>query len=246
MFDIMGKQSLLISNNTLGVFILFAFNKIKLFCLIIIYFGITTTVVATENNDSTAAIVEEVVVKEKSGIVAKVIVTDFQSVLIDAMKQGKALSFEDRSLYFKDAILKSHDVLKSLRTIVGSKEWRSFTDEQKTQLTNVFTKFIVSTYAFNFNSFSGEYFNYVSEHTTKKGNIVVRSILYIPEGKRKKVTFDYALKKNSEGWRIYNIAADGVSDLATRRSEYRRILSGENGFNALIAIINKKIDNYAK
>jgi len=242
----MGKQSLLISNNTLGVFILFAFNKIKLFCLIIISFGITTTVVATENNDSTTAIVEEVVVKEKEGIVAKVIVTDFQSVLIDAMKQGKALSFEGRCLYFKDAILKSHDVLKSLRTIVGSKEWRKFTDEQKALLTEVFTRFIVSTYAFNFNEFTDESFKYVSEHTTKKGNVVVRSILYIPEGKRKKVTFDYALKKNSDGWRIYNIAADGVSDLATRRSEYRRILSGEDGFNALIAIINKKIDNYAK
>ncbi len=201
------------------------------------------TVVAAENDDLTVA-VEEVVVKENS--LAKEVVTEFQSVLIDAMKQGKALSFEGRCEYFKDAILKSHDVLKSLRTIVGSKEWRSFTDEQKTQLTDVFTQFIVSTYAFNFNSFSGESFKYVSEHTTKKGNVVVRSVLYIPEGKRKKVTFDYALKKSSEGWRIYNIAADGVSDLATRRSEYRRILSAEDGFNALIAIINKKIDNYAK
>jgi len=222
---------------------LFALNKIKLFCLLIFSFGITSTVVATENDNLTA--VEEVDVVKES-LLAKEVVTEFQSVLIDAMKQGKTLSFDDRCEYFKDAILKSHDVLKSLRTIVGSKEWRRFSDEQKTQLTDVFIKFIVSTYAFNFNSFSGESFKYVSEHTTKKGNVVVRSILYIPEGKRKKVTFDYALKENSEGWRIYNIAADGVSDLATRRSEYRRILSAEDGFNALIAIINKKIDNYSK
>lgn len=177
---------------------------------------------------------------------AKTIVVDFQTALIDVMKQGDGLSFEERGKVLKQAILNSHDVLKSLRTIVGSKKWRGFSVEQRATLLNVFTKFIVSTYTFNFNAYAGESFVYVSEHTTKKGNVIVRSILNIPEGKRKKVTFDYALKKNTNGWQIYNIAADGVSDLATRRSEYRRILSGEDGFNRLIAIINKKIDNYAK
>ncbi len=224
----------------LGVYILNALNKIKLFtCLLIFSLGMTGVVAATENIGLTLTNAES--------SAAKKVVTEFQSVLIASMKQGSALSFKDRKVFLKDAILKSHDVLKSLRTIVGSKEWRGFSAEQRKLLTDVFTNFIVSTYAFNFNAFSNESFEYVSEHTTKKGNIVVRSILRIPEGKRKKVTFDYALKKNSDDqWRIYNIAADGVSDLATRRSEYRRILSGEGGFDALIAIINKKIDNYAK
>lgn len=177
---------------------------------------------------------------------AKTVVVEFQAALVGAMKQGEGLSFEQRGKVLKQAILNSHDVLKSLRTIVGSKKWRGFSVEQRATLLDVFTKFIVSTYAFNFNAYADESFVYVSEHTTKKGNVIVRSILNIPEGKRKKVTFDYALKKNTNGWQIYNIAADGVSDLATRRSEYRRILSGEGGFNRLIAIINKKIDNYAK
>jgi len=177
---------------------------------------------------------------------AKDIVLNFQNELLDVMRQGEALSFQDRCKQLELAILQSHDVIKSLRTIVGSKEWKRFTDEQRAELTTVFTDFIVSTYASNFNAFSGESFVYVSEHTTKKGNVIVRSILQIPEGKRKKVTFDYALKKNADEWKIYNIAADGVSDLATRRSEYRRILADKDGFNTLIAIISKKIDNYAK
>ncbi len=227
-------------SDKLGVYVLNALNKIKLFiCLLIFSLGMTGVVTATENSGLTLTNVESSATKK--------VVTEFQSVLIAAMKQGDTLSFNERRIFLKDAILKSHDVLKSLRTIVGSKEWRGFSAEQRKLLTDVFTNFIVSTYAFNFNAFSNESFEYISEHTTKKGNIVVRSILHIPEGKRRKVTFDYALKKNSDDeWRIYNIAADGVSDLATRRSEYRRILSGEGGFDALIAIINKKIDNYAK
>jgi|GEM_PF-1706049 len=199
-------------------------------------------------NNAMAAIsaeAEQAQVSEASNT-AKDIVLNFQNVLLDVMRQGEALSFQGRCKQLEFAILQSHDVIKSLRTIVGSKEWKRFSDEQRAELTTVFTDFIVSTYASNFNAFSGESFVYVSEHTTKKGNVIVRSILQIPEGKRKKVTFDYALKKNADDWKIYNIAADGVSDLATRRSEYRRILADEDGFNTLIAIINKKIDNYAK
>ena len=177
---------------------------------------------------------------------AKSVVIDFQNVLLDVMKKGNALSFQERSKLLEAAVLKSHDVVKSLRTIVGNKEWTRFTEQQKKQLTDDFTSFVVATYAANFNEYSGESFVYVSEDTTKNGNVIVRSILEIPTGKRNKVTFDYALKKSGEDWKIFNIAADGVSDLATRRSEYRRILAGKDGFNALIAIINKKIDNYAK
>ncbi len=223
----------------LGAFVLNKLNKVKVFFFFVFLSCWITASNAEPENDGLALIIEE-------ASPAKNVVTDFQKALINAMKQGETQSFAERSQYLKQAILKSHDVLKSLRTIVGSKQWRTFSDEQKTLLNEVFTKFIVSTYVFNFNAYSNESFVYVSEHTTKKGNVIVRSILNIPESKRNKVTFDYALKKNSDGWRIYNIAADGVSDLATRRSEYRRILSANDGFNTLIAIINKKIDNYAK
>jgi phospholipid transport system substrate-binding protein len=209
------------------------------FVVFAVSFFASGIIMAIEQNQS----VNEVIIDERQ--TAKDIVFEFQSVLIGSMKQGDKLGFKERCDYLKEPILNSHDVLKSLRTIVGSKEWRRFTVEQKSLLTEVFTDFIISTYAFNFNAFSDESFNYISEHTTKKGNVIVRSILKIPDGKRNKVTFDYALKKSSNGWRIYNIAADGVSDLATRRSEYRRVLAGD-GFDALIAIINKKIDNYAK
>jgi len=41
-----------------------------------------------------------------------------------------------------------------------------------------------------------------------------------------------------------NIIADGVSDLALKRSEYTSVLSRE-GFDALIAKMNEKIESYA-
>jgi phospholipid transport system substrate-binding protein len=53
------------------------------------------------------------------------------------------------------------------------------------------------------------------------------------------------LKEKGASWRIINIIANGVSDLALKRSEYTAILQ-RDGFDALISQINEKIDNYAK
>ena len=51
---------------------------------------------------------------------------------------------------------------------------------------------------------------------------------------------DYILGQGKEGWRIINVLADGVSDLALKRVEYRSILS-KKGFPVLIDMLKKKI-----
>jgi phospholipid transport system substrate-binding protein len=39
------------------------------------------------------------------------------------------------------------------------------------------------------------------------------------------VSLDYMLEQKDGAWRIINIIADGVSDLALKRAEYQRILA---------------------
>ncbi len=39
------------------------------------------------------------------------------------------------------------------------------------------------------------------------------------------MSFEYLLQQGSGGWRIVNIVADGVSDLALKRAEYQRVLA---------------------
>ena len=101
----------------------------------------------------------------------------------------------------------------------------------------------VASYAHNFKDYSGESFVFDSEEETTRGGVVVHSHFIIPDDKP--VKFDYMLKEKGNSWRIINIIANGVSDLALKRSEYTTILQRE-GFDALIAKINEKIDNYSK
>lgn len=173
---------------------------------------------------------------------AKNIVLVFQEELLKVMKQGKELGLQGRYKQLENAIVNSHDLTKIVRIVVG-KEWKNFTQEQKLELTDVFKRLSIFSYAHNFKEFSGEAFEFVSEDETARGGMIIHTVFKIPDDKD--VTFDYMLKKKGDNWRIINIIANGVSDLALKRSEYTSILK-RDGFEALIAKIKEKIDNYAK
>ncbi|WP_150051222.1 MULTISPECIES: ABC transporter substrate-binding protein [Methylomonas] len=175
-------------------------------------------------------------------IAARQVVDEFQNQLIDVMKQGKDLGFQGRYDKLEAAVKKSHDLPKIARIVVG-KQWEDLTPEQQTQLEDVFSRLSVSAYAHNFKDFSGESFNFVSEEETGRGGVIVHTNLKIPG--EKDVKFDYMMKKKDDGWQIINIIADGVSDLALKRSDYTSVLNRE-GFDALIAKIKEKIQSYSK
>lgn len=173
---------------------------------------------------------------------AKQVVDEFQNQLLSVMKQGKELGFQGRYDKLDVAVKKSHDLPKIARIVVG-KQWEELTPEQQGKLENVFSKLSVSAYAHNFKDYAGESFSFVSEEETGRGGVVIHTNLHIPG--EKDVKFDYMMKKKDEGWQIINIIADGVSDLALKRSDYTSVLS-RDGFDALIAKITEKIESYAK
>ena len=178
----------------------------------------------------------------EGGATAKQVVDKFQKELIDVMKNGKQLGFAGRYDKLYDSVSNSHDLTKIARIVVG-KEWEKLSEAQQQKLVDIFIRLSVASYAHNFKDYSGESFVFDSEEETTRGGVVVHSHLIIPDDKP--VKFDYMLKEKGNSWRIINIIANGVSDLALKRSEYTTILQRE-GFDALIAKINEKIDNYSK
>ena len=173
---------------------------------------------------------------------AKQVVEKFQSELISVMKNGKQLGYAGRYNNLRDPVSNSHDLPKIARIIVG-KEWEKLSETQQKKLEDVIVKLSIASYAHNFKDYSGESFAFDSEEETTRGGVVVHSHLTIPDDKP--VKFDYMLKENGTSWRIINIIANGVSDLALKRSEYTRILQ-RDGFDTLISKIDEKIDSYSK
>ena len=178
----------------------------------------------------------------ESGATAKQVVEKFQAELIAVMKNGKQLGYKGRYDKLYEPVLNSHDLTKIARIVVG-KEWEKLSEAQQQNLADIFIRLSVASYAHNFKDYSGESFVFDSEEETARGGVVVHNTLTIPDDKP--VKFDYMLKEKGNSWRIINIIANGVSDLALKRSEYTTILQRE-GFDALITKINEKIDNYSK
>ena len=56
----------------------------------------------------------------------------------------------------------------------------------------------------------------------------------------REIPLDYSLQQTDGDWRIINIIADGVSDLALRRSEYAGIIQ-DLGFDGLIKHLDQQI-----
>jgi phospholipid transport system substrate-binding protein len=179
---------------------------------------------------------------EQSRSTARQIVDKFQEELIAVMKSGKKLGYSGRYDKLKDSVTNSHDLTKIARIVVG-KEWEKLSEAQQQQLVDVFSSLSIASYAHNFKDYSGESFTFDNEEETTRGGVVIHTHLTVPDDKP--VKFDYMLKEKGDSWRIINIIANGVSDLALKRSEYTTILQRE-GFDALIAKINEKIDNYSK
>ena len=179
---------------------------------------------------------------ESSKSSAGLLVEKFEKELIDVMKNGAKLGFQGRYDRLKAPVSDSHDLPKIARIVVG-KEWEKLTEDQQKKLVDVFSELSIASYAHNFKDYSGESFTFDNEEQTARGGFVVHSLLNVPDDKP--VKFEYMLKEKGDSWRIINIIANGVSDLALKRSEYTTILQRE-GFDALIAKISEKIDSYKK
>ncbi|MDC9728565.1 MAG: ABC transporter substrate-binding protein [Methyloprofundus sp.] len=169
------------------------------------------------------------------------VVSDFQAELIDLMKQGEQLSFEQRSAQLRPVLIKTHNMVRMSRAVMG-REWKNLSQEQKKQLITRLIDLSVASYAHHFSSFSGQSFTVKSAEKVRS-QIYVKTFLVLPDDED--VSIDYLLKKKGDSWRIINILSKGVSDIALKRSEYVAILN-KSGFDVLLAEIAVKIKNFSK
>ena len=108
---------------------------------------------------------------------------------------------------------------------------------QRQQLTERFGRYISAIYAERFDSYAGQTLKVIGEEPAATG-IMVRS--QIIEANGHPVNVDYMMRRNGDGWVIADVYLDGaISEVATRRSEFARILKNE-GVEGLISALNRK------
>ena len=157
--------------------------------------------------------------------------------LTEAMREGSRLGYKGRLELLTPSVTRTHELDFIARTTLGNL-WSKLSPDQQITFTDTFRQLSISSYADWFKSHEGEAFEFVDQQAMPREQVLVRS--RIVKGKDEVARLDYVLRETKDGWRIINIMANGVSDLALKRVEYRSILE-RDGFPALIDMLKKKI-----
>jgi phospholipid transport system substrate-binding protein len=170
---------------------------------------------------------------------AVAVVTRFQQQILDADARLAAAPFEQRYEAFAPIVTESHD-LDYMARVTMSRAWRSVEPIQQAQFLALFRDLSIASYATQFSGMAGARFSVEGHRTVSGGRVEVRTRLN-PAGEDA-VALVYLLHPTDAGWRVINVLAEGVSDLALKRSQYQQILKAQ-GFEAVLHHLRRQIDD---
>jgi phospholipid transport system substrate-binding protein len=170
------------------------------------------------------------------------VVENLHKTLLLAMKEGKEIGYQGRYDRLAPVITAGFDMPFIAKIVLG-RFWETFDNEQRSKFVETFSRLSIATYAANFDTYSGERFKVISEKEVSGGRILVQTQLVKSDGGQ--VQLDYLLHRVGSQWRIINVVADGVSDLAMKRADYTNFLKS-NGLDPLLIKLNEKIAQYSK
>lgn len=164
------------------------------------------------------------------------------AALIQSMQGGSRLGYSGRYRIVAPVVQTAFDYPQIASLTLGA-HWKKLSPEQQKEFVGVLADYTAATYAARFDSYNGERFAIMSSETLHPGTEGVFSTFTQRNGKVHR--FDYILQKQGDQWRIVNVFADGVSDLALKRAEYTETVQ-KKGFDALVAHLKAQIAGYAK
>ena len=162
------------------------------------------------------------------------VVAEFHHELLSSMKSSAP--FVERYAVLDHAVGKAFDVLTITRISLG-KSWRAQSAEERLGFRALLQELIVSTYTSRFSGYNEQRFETVEATEVREGRWVVKTHLVKNDGSV--VRLDYYFRDGL----IFNVVADGVSDLSLRRSDYASII-GSEGLDGLRRSIRDSIEEY--
>jgi len=158
--------------------------------------------------------------------------------LLSVMQDAESLGYQGRYEALAPIVDATFDVASVARFAVG-RHWSDFSDTQRDAYQNVFRRITVGTYAKRFDGYSGQRFQCPETREMGEQRRLVRCELL--QESESPVSLDYMLQATPSGWRIVNVYAGGVSDLAVKRQQYQHVIETQ-GIDALIDGLRERAD----
>lgn len=154
---------------------------------------------------------------------------EFHDTLIEVLQVGE---YAARYALLEPAVERLFDLGTIARISLG-RTWRTLTAEQQAAFVELLRVSVVATYASRFDEFNDQRFERVETVATRQGWVVKTQLV---RRNAERVNLDYYYRDA----RVFNVVADGVSDLSLRRADYNSIIKQE-GYVALVQYVEAKI-----
>src|SRR4051812_18705759 len=144
--------------------------------------------------------------------------------LVELAAQKPNATVEERYRALVPLIEATHD-LPYIAEFALRRQWPMLSAADRERFVVAFERLSVATYASRFKNVTAATFaSTASAAAADNGRMQVATQIARPNAAA--VSLEYLLQQHDGSWKIINIVADGVSDLALKRAEYQRILTG--------------------
>ena len=159
--------------------------------------------------------------------------------VMDAIHQDKALQEGDKkkALALAEQKILPHIDFRTMTRYALGRNWRKATPAQQDQLVEAFRHMLIQTYANQIGSYRGQRMEVRPTRIAPGDTDTTVRNSFISPG-RPPVEVDYSMEKTPDGWKIYDVVIDGVSLVATYRSQFAQQVR-DGGIDGLIARLDQ-------
>lgn len=144
---------------------------------------------------------------------------------------------KQRTLDLVEKKIVPHFDFERMTMLAVGKDWARATPEQRQSLVNGFRSLLVRTYSGALAAYKDHKIEVKPTKAEAADNVVVRSQVSAPGAPP--VLMDYRMHRTNDGWKVQDVAVEGVSLVTTYRTSFKTEID-RGGFDGLIKTIADK------
>ena len=157
-----------------------------------------------------------------------------------AVLKDETLDPLQKEAHLVDIFSNTVDV-KWIGKFVLGKYWNRISDEEKTQYMEYYSPFLIRSYTSRFTEYSDESFEIVGARETGDEEYLVETKILRTNGQQP-VLANYRVRKTENStYKVFDIIVEGVSLIATQRSEFGAIMN-RKGIDYLIGKLEQRVN----
>ena len=169
---------------------------------------------------------------------AESFVTEMGNKAFTALSE-KDMSQNERNIRFRSLLKNAFDMPQIARFTLG-RYWRTASDREKAEFTDLFEKFFAQAYSNRFRDLSGRNFKVTQSRKISASQSLVLSEIIITG--KPSIKVNWRVKITDKHYKVIDVVVEGISMGITQRDEFMSVIRQTGGrVSGLIRALRKKI-----